>query len=147
MKKLLISTIIILILVLTGVTIINGLKIGNFKILGIKEIKNKNEELDETIRQATKLASTDYEKKLDDLDENVKQFEKTKTSYEEMVSISTDSEVQAANQYGVYEIGMLWINLGNHAKSEGVTMDVSAKDLTQLDTGVTTQADKKYTCN
>ena len=147
MKKLLISTIIILILILTGITIVRGIEIGNFEILGITEIKNQNENLDNKIKEATKLASTDYQKKLNDLDETVKEFEKTKTSYEDMINVSTESEVEAANQYEVYEIGMLWINLGNHAKSEGVTMDVSAKNLTAIDTNVTTEADKKYTCD
>lgn len=147
MKKLLISIIIILILILTGITIIKGLEIGNFKILGITEIKKQNENLDNRIKEATKLASTDYQKKLDDLNKNVKEFEKTKSNYEDMISVSTDNEIQAANQYGVYEIGMLWIKLGNHAKSEGVKMDVLAKDLTPIDTGVTTEAEKKYNCN
>ena len=147
MKKILISTIIILILILTGITIINGLEVGNFKILGIKEIKNKNEQLDNKIQEATKLASTDYQRNLDELDKTAKEFQKTKTNYEDMVNVSTDSEVQAANQYGVYEIGMLWINLGNHAKSEGVTMDVSAQDLTRIDTDIATETEKRYTCN
>lgn len=147
MKKLLISIIIILVLILTGVTVVRGIEIGSFKILGITEIKSQNEDLDNKIKQATKLASTDYQKNLEDLDKTVKEFEKIKSSYEDMVNVSTDSEVQAANQYGVYEIGMLWIRLGNHAKSEGVTMDVSAKDLTAIDTNVTTEADKKYNCN
>ena len=147
MKKLLISIIIILVLILTGITIVNGMEIGNFKILGIMEIKKQNEDLDDKIKEATKLASTDYQKKLDVLDKTVKEFEKTKSSYEEMINVSTDSEIQAANQYGVYEIGMLWIKLGNHAKSEGVKMDVSAKDLTAIDTKVTTEVDKKYNCN
>ena len=147
MKKLLISIIMILVLILTGITIVNGLEVGNLKILGITEIKSQNEDLDNKIKNATKLASTDYQKKLDDLDKTVKEFDNVKTNYEDMINISTDSEIQAANQYGVYEIGMLWIRLGNHAKTEGVTMDVSARDLTELDTNVTTEADKKYTCN
>lgn len=147
MKKLLISIIIILVLVLTGITIVNGLKIGNFKILGISEIKKQNKNLDNKIKEATKLASTDYPKSLENLDKAVKDFRKTKTDYEDMISVSTDSEIQAANQYGVYEIGMLWIELGNHAKSEGITMDVSAKDLTSIDTSATTEVDKKFNCN
>lgn len=147
MKKLLISIIIILVLILAGITIINGLEIGNLKILGITEIKKQNEDLDTKIKEATKLASTDYPKALDDLNKTVKEFESTKSNYEEMINVSTESEIQAANQYGVYEIGMLWIELGNHAKSEGITMDVSAKDLTPIHTNTTTEVDKKYNCN
>ena len=147
MKKLLISIIIILVLILTVITMINGIKIGNFKILGIVEIKKQNEKLDNKIKDATKLASTDYPKALDNLNKNLKEFESTKSNYEEMINVSTESEIQAANQYGVYEIGMLWIELGNHAKSEGITMDVSAKDLTPIHTSTTTEVDKKYNCN
>lgn len=147
MKKLLISIIIILVIILTGVTVVNGIEIGKFKILGINEIISSNEELDNKIQNATKLASTDYQKKLDELNKTIKEFEKIKTNYEDMINVSTDSEVQAANQYGVYEIGMLWIRLGNHAKSEGVKMDVSAKELTPINTNTTTEADKKYNCN
>lgn len=147
MKKLLISIIILLVVILTAVTMVNGLKIGKIEILGIPEMGKENDNLDTKIKEATKLASTDYQKKLNDLDKNVKEFEKTKNSYNDMISVSTDSEIQAANQYGVYEIGTLWIKLGNHAKSEGVTMDVTAKDITPIDTTASTEADKKYSCN
>lgn len=147
MKKLLISIIILLVVILTAVTMVNGLKIGGIEILGIHEMGKENDNLDTKIKEATKLASTDYQKKLNDLDKNVKEFEKTKNSYNDMISVSTDSEIQAANQYGVYEIGTLWIKLGNHAKSEGVTMDVTAKDITPIDTTESTEADKKYSCN
>lgn len=147
MKKLLISIIIILVLILTGFTIIKGLEIGNFKILGIIDIKKQNEDLDNKIKESTKMASTDYPKAIDNLNKTVKEFQKTKTDYEDMVNVSTNSEIQAANQYGVYEIGMLWIELGNHAKSEGIIMDVSAKELTPIDTSTTSDVDKKYNCN
>lgn len=148
MKKLLISIIIVLVLALTAVTIIQGIKVGNFQILGIQEIKKQNEKLNSQIKQATKMACTDYPETLDDLNKNLKEYINTKSSYEDMVSVSTESEVQAANQYGVYEIGMLWIELGNIAKSEGVTMDVSAKDLIALDdTATSSEVDKKYNCN
>lgn len=144
MKKILISVIIVLVLVLTSITIIKGLEIGNFKILGIEEIKKQNAELDEKIKESTKMASTDYPRALDNLNKTVKEFQKIRTDYEDMVNVSTNSEIQAANQYGVYEIGMLWIQLGNHAKSEGIVMDVSARELTPIDTGETSEVDKKY---
>lgn len=148
MKKLLISIIMILVVILTIITLVDGIKIGNFQILGIEEIKKQNEKLDSQIKQATKMASTDYPEALDNLNKTLKEYKNTKSDYEDMVSVSTDSEVQAANQYGVYEIGMLWIELGNLAKSEGITMDVSAKDLTELDNiDTSSEVNKKYNCN
>lgn len=147
MKKLLISIIITLVLILTGFTIITGLEIGNLNILGITEIKRQNESIDNKIKQATKMASTDYPKAVENLNKTLKEFESAKTDYEDRVSVSTENEIQAVSQNSVYEIGMLWIELGNHAKSEGVLMDVSAKNLTEVDTNSSSEADKKYNCN
>lgn len=127
MKKLLLSIITILAIALVAVTAIKGIKIGQLSILGISQIKDEDETLEEKIKEATKLASTDFQKKMDDLNEEIKKLEKEKTSYEEMISVSTDSEVQAANQSYKYTIDMLYIIIENHAKTDGVniTMNLS----------------------
>lgn len=124
MKKLLLITINVLVLALIGVSAVNGLKIGKLNILGITEIQTKNDELDTKIKEATKLASTDYQKKIDDLNETVKKLENEKKNYEEMVSISTDSQVEAANQSYENTIEFLLIRIENHAKSEGIEMEM-----------------------
>ena len=66
MKKLLISILIILLLVLCGFAVTKGYNIGNFTVLGVEAIKEKNEQLDESIGHATKLARTDYPKAISD---------------------------------------------------------------------------------
>lgn len=127
MKKLLLSISIILIIILTGITVIKGFKIGGFTVFGIKEIKDKDEDLDVIMQQATKLASTDYQKKIDDLNETIKKLETEKNKYDDIVNVSTDSEVQAANQAYNNMIEFLLIRIENHAKTEGITikMDVT----------------------
>lgn len=132
MKKLLLSVIIVLIIILTGITIVKGFQIGGLNILGLTEIKDKDEELDTTIKQATKLASTDYQKKIDDLNDAIKKLETEKTNYEDMVSVSTESEVEAANQSYDNMIEFLLIRIENHAKSEGVKMKM---DVTRSSSG------------
>lgn len=133
MKKLLLSVITILVIILTGITVVRGFRIGELTILGITDIKEKNDDLDTTIQQATKLASTDYKKKIDDLDEATKKLETEKTTYEEMVNVSTQSQVEAANQSYDYDFDFLWVRIGNHAKTEGVTIKM---DLTRNASGV-----------
>lgn len=133
MKKLLLSIITVLVIILTGITIVKGFEIGKFTILGIIDIKKKNEDLDTTIQKATKLASTDYQKKIDELDEENKKLETKKQTYEEMVNVSTESQVEAANQSHKYDFDFLWIRIGNHAKSEGVTMKM---ELTRNASGI-----------
>lgn len=132
MKKLLLSIVIILVIILTGITVVNGFQIGELTILGITGIKEKNEELDTTIKQATKLASTDYQKKIDNLNETIKKLESEKSKYDDMVDVSTDSEVQAANQSYENMIEFLLIRIENHAKAEGVTMKM---DVTRSSSG------------
>ena len=132
MKKLLISLIIILSLVLTGTTIAKGLQIGKINVLGISEINEENEKLDDKVKEATKSASTDYQKNLDDLNAAIKKLESEKSNYEDLVNVSTDSEVESANQNYNYMIDFLLIRVENHAKSVGVTMKM---DVTRSSSG------------
>lgn len=126
MKKLLITTIIILLIILTGITMIKGINVGKLSVLGIKDIKKEDEQLNTTIQQATKLASTDYEKKINDLNDQIKKLENEKQEYEEMVSVSTETQTQTANQFlGGYKIEYLHVKIGTHAKTEGVEMDMN----------------------
>ena len=128
MKKLLITAIIILLIILTGITMVKGINVGKLSVLGIKDIKKEDEQLNTTIQQATKLASTDYQKKINDLNDQIKKIEDEKQEYEEMVSVSTESQTQTANQFlGGYKIEYLYVRIGTHAKTEGVEMkmDVS----------------------
>lgn len=124
MKKLLLSILTVLVIILTAITMIKGLKIGNINILGIMEMKQKNEELDTTVKEATKLASTDYQKRIDELNSAVKKLEAEKTSYEDRVNVSTENNVEAANQTYENMIEFLLVRIENHAKTEGVSMNM-----------------------
>ena len=44
MKKLLITAIIILLIILTGITMIKGINVGKLSVLGIKDIKKEDEQ-------------------------------------------------------------------------------------------------------
>lgn len=127
MKKVLILILIALLLALTMFIAINGVQIGNLEILGVTGIQDRNNELEEKIAQATKLASTDFKKAVSAVQEDSKKLEEEKKNYEDMTAISTDSEIQEAAQLQTYEIEYLWTKIGNHATSEGATikMDVT----------------------
>ena len=133
MKKLLITAIIILLIILTGITMIKGINVGKLSVLGIKDIKKEDEQLNTTIQQATKLASTDYQKKINDLNDQIKKLENEKQEYEEMVNVSTESQTQTANQFlGGYKIEYLYVRIGTHAKTEGVEMKTDIEDDSSL---------------
>lgn len=140
MKKLLLSIVTILLVILIGITVVKGINIGKLTVLGVKDIKEDDVELDETIKKATKLASTDYQKKIDDLNNEIKKLETEKSNYEDMVSVSTDSEVEAANQTYNNTLDFLLIRIDNHAKSEGVNIELAI-------TGSSSGAENAYNIN
>lgn len=147
MKKLLIGVILGLIIVLLGFTIVKGYEIGKLIVLGVSGIEEKNENLENVVKEATKLASTDYQQKQDDLKNALKELENKKKEYEDLKYIN--EELEANGQiYDSYEIDFLWIRIGNHAKSEGIEMEVTANDLTDVSSATEiNQPDKKYKCN
>lgn len=122
MKKLLISILIALLLILSIFIAINGLSVGKIEVLGIRGINQKNSELDQKIQQATQLSTIDYQKAVDEVEENSKKLTEEKKNYEDMALLNTDSEGQATAQLQKYEVEALWVKLGNHATSEGATM-------------------------
>ena len=95
MKKLLISILIALLLILSIFIAINGLNVGKIEVLGIRGINQKNSELDQKIQQATQLSTIDYQKAVDEVEENSKKLTEEKKNYEDMALLNTDSEGQA----------------------------------------------------
>lgn len=124
MKKLLILILIALLLALSIFIVVQGVSIGSVDILGIKAIQDKSLALDEKIQEATRLAEKDYRQAVSDVDTNAKKLEEEKKNYQDMTTISSESDVQAANQLERYEIETLWVRLGNHATKQGVTMQM-----------------------
>lgn len=120
MRKILISLLIVLLLLLGGYVIINKLEIGSLEILGVREIKKESETLDSKIQEASKLASTDYQTELSTLNSSLKTLQKEKQSYEDLVALSNSEDVTDAAKFETYEIEYIWTTVGNHATSEGV---------------------------
>lgn len=127
MKKLLILILIILIFALTVFTVVKGFDIASIKVLGINQIQQKDMELGNKVEEATKLANFDFEAKKDEISASVKELEKQKTKYEDMVSVSSSEEIQNARQIPKYKVEFLWTTIGTHATREGVVikMDIT----------------------
>lgn len=123
MKKLLILILIALLLTLTMFLVIQGISIGNFEILGVKGIQEKNNNLDAKIQQAAKLVEKDYKQAVSNVQTDAKKLKEEKQNYEGMTTLA-DGQEQVANQIEKYEIETLWVRLGNHATSEGVVMQM-----------------------
>lgn len=130
MRKVLISILLILLIVLAYFTIFQGISIGAFKVLSTNDIIKLNDDLTVKIGEANKKIKTDLQSKRSELNENINILLDNKESYYNLANVSTESEITEASTEQVYSIEYLWVRVGRHARSEGVNMkmDVLAGD-------------------
>ena len=130
MRKVLISVLLVLLLVLAYFTIFQGISIGAFKVLSTNDIIKLNDDLTVKIGEANKKIKTDLQSKRSELNENINILLDNKESYYNLANVSTESEITEASTEQVYSIEYLWVRVGRHARSEGVNMkmDVLAGD-------------------
>ena len=138
MKNILISVISILLTVIIIVCMFRGISIGQFKILSIPEIKASSIKLDSEIEELNNLKNVTYKKKLNDLQSSIKNLTSAKQSYLDLASISTDTEIQQANQEQTYAMEFLWNKVGTYATNQGLALTWNV---------VSTGVNNKYTLN
>lgn len=142
MKKILIIVMIILLSVIAYSTVASGYNVGDFQVLGIKDIQDKNNELNEKIQEANKKNTTTYQDKMNQLNVAAKDLIAKKKSYEELVSYSKDSDVAKAQQFQQYEVEVLWTKIGMYATKNGVVLKF---DITESSNGTPNVNDLKFT--
>ena len=125
MRKLLISILLILLIVMTVLCIKNGINIGPLHVLGVTQIQDANGELTRKIAEA-KNTNDNYANKLTEIKELITNLGETRNEYLQTINVSTESEIREATQTKNYTIEYLWSQVGNHATQEGVNikMDV-----------------------
>lgn len=126
MRKVLISILVILLIVLAYFTIFQGISIGNFEILSASGIVGLNDELTAKIEEANRKIKNDLQSKRTELSQSVSTLLQNKESYYRVANVSTESEISKANTQETYDIEYLWLRIGRHARTEGVNirMDV-----------------------
>ena len=127
MKRIILTALILLLIILLGVTAVKGWQIGGIKVLSIGEIKAKNAELDTEIDKANKLAGIEYKKQVTDEEVNMKTLEEVKQQYHDLVVVNPETGEQTTPQLEKYEIEYLWTQIGNHAKQEGVDLKINVE--------------------
>ena len=130
MKRILFVILDVLLLIIFCLFIFKGVQIGKTRILSFQGIANSNQELTQAISEAEQ-ENTKYNKQLETIDNDVKQLTKAKKEYLDLMTVSTDSEIQEALQTKTYSIEYLWSQVGNYATKEGVKtkMELSSSSL------------------
>lgn len=126
MKNKIISVIFLLLIVLLFIAMFNGIKIGNFQILPISELKVKNDKLNNTIASASELTSVTYPKTITNLEETYEKYNVQKQKYEE-VSGFTEGEEKQIYETKKYDIGYLWKLVGKYATSYNIAIGMDVK--------------------
>lgn len=121
MRKILLSTLTALLILALFMFMKNGISIGKFKILGFQGIADANGQLTTTINTAN-TKEQEYTSTIKKLQSDVQSLAKAKKEYLDLVTVSTDSEIQNALQTKNYTIEYLWSRVGNHATKEGVVV-------------------------
>ena len=125
MRKLLISILLILLIVMTVLCVKNGINIGPLHVLGVTQIQDANGELTRKIAEA-KNTNDNYANKLTEIKDLITDLGEARSEYLQTINVSTESEIREATQTKNYTIEYLWSQVGNHATQEGVNirMDV-----------------------
>ena len=144
MRKILISIIIILFLALGYVSLTNGIQIGNFQILSIKQIEEKSQELKAKIEEVNTLIDVTYPKKIAELKSASNNMKSSKEEYLKYTNLSTDTEILKAMEEKSYTIEFLWAKVGTHAREEGVNLTF---EIISSQTGANNVNDIKFTVN
>lgn len=126
MKNKIILIAVIVLIILLVVSMINGIKIGNFKISSIKQLASKNQEVNEKIEKASALTSIDYPNNVEKLEETYEKYTLKKQKYDEM-SDFTDEDGNSIYEIKQYDIVYLWETFGKYAKSSNLKIEMSVK--------------------
>lgn len=134
MRKLLISILLVLLILMAFLCIKNGINIGPLHVLSVGQIQEANDELTKKINQA-KSTNDDYNNKLTKLKQDISALIKSKEECLSQINASTESQLQDATQTKNYTIEYLWSEVGNHATKEGVNikMDVTSGSIANSD--------------
>ncbi|MDO4283322.1 MAG: hypothetical protein Q4D02_06745 [Clostridia bacterium] len=122
-KTYLLSAGLICMLVLLIVSIVNGISIGSLKILSVKDITSKEDEV-KLAETNLELVKTRYDILNSQLLEEKKSFEAEKSKYE-AISDETVDIINKINTKEKYSIEYIWIKLGNYADASNLSIIVA----------------------
>ena len=122
MRKILISVLVCLMLMLTAFYVVNGMAKINVK--GVKGIDEKNSELESKITELSNVISVTYQGAETNLNKTASTLIDNKTEYENQAALSNLNASNYITGLEAYDIDYLWTKLGNYAKEEGVVIKI-----------------------
>ena len=122
MRKILLTLLIILLLLISVFVAVKGFQIGSLEIWGITSIKEKNEAIDYKNSQLSNLVSITYPNSQNELNTGAQDMQNAKKEYEDKAILVSNSKSYMQTEQ--YEIEFLWTRLGNFAEDENVKIKI-----------------------
>lgn len=132
MRKILLSILLVLALILMALFLKNGIELGSFKIYGFQGIADKSQELTEQINLANQ-ENDDYASAIEKMKVHVEELTENKKAYLDEIARSSEDDIRHATQTKTYTIEYLWSRVGNHATSQGVNLKMEVVNSTLQD--------------
>ncbi len=133
MKKILLSVLILLLLILAYFAIDKGIKFLDIK--SVKDIKQANSNLENNFNESNTLSNKTYPEELDGLEEAIKKLKISKQNYENKNLYTTEGVIPGDIEIKTYKIHYLWTILGNYRKDRGVqvlNLDLQSTNLNDV---------------
>lgn len=128
MKKIFISILVILLMVLTYFLVLNDIHISDWKNKNVEDIKDLNLDLNEKIELAKTMNNQEYEQAKEKIKDSIKGLEIAKEEYEDETSNISDKVQLGVVQVKEYKIERLWIALENYAKDNNIELKLDLLD-------------------
>lgn len=143
MRKVLISTLLVALIALLVLIGYQGVEVAGLKLgYPVKEILNKNNELDNDILTLKGRIDREYTLAKTNLDSSFSKLQAEKQRYERTISYTTEEDLEKANTQEEYKLDYLWTKIGLYATQNGIIMKA---DVSHGSSGVANQYNISFT--
>ena len=143
MRKVLISTLLVALIALLVLIGYQGVEVAGFKLgYPVKEILDKNNELDNGIVVLKNRIDREYTLAKTNLDSSFSKLQAEKQRYEQTISYTTEEDLEKANTQEEYKLDYLWTKIGLYATQNNIIMKA---DVSHGSSGVANQYNISFT--
>ena len=131
MRRKIIMLAVLVCIVLVILLAIFGVKIGNFQILSITQLIDKNQQVNRQIDEVSKITSEEYPAAIQELETTGDTLQIQKEKYEQLSGFTSEDEQIYETEK--YDIGYLWTVVGNYATKNNTSLVMDIKKATGTD--------------
>lgn len=134
MRKIMIGTLILILIVGIALTVTNGISLGNIQISSVKQLEEKDREIEQDMQKLKQMKEVTFSTTIDELTESSKQLKSKREEYASLLANANEDDATAFITAEKYQVEYLWVKLGNYATENGITLKLNIlKNTTGID--------------